>query len=543
MHKEDGAPVALLLAADIEQAESLLLRGELHEAADICKRILEQNPAFAPGYCLMSALFRSTGNYDKALHFSDLAIQLDPQNASFYLHHGQIHAATENWDKAAECFSQAYGMDTQNVRALLLWGNSLTHLKYYDDAMEKFSRARLRSDSSEIDEYEGACLLEQGNLTAAEQLFDRMINIDPQNARAHLLKGHLLFGQQMEQQAMVSFVRAYKLAPQAHDALHGMALLSARGGDMQAAVDYAMRAVQVNPSLFSSLILLGVLLNYVHDDVSAEAVFRQSMILRPVGEALECTLRSLLNRGLFAQAKEQLQQVSPEHAQHPVVAFWRAAVLSQHPPAPPEGYIAERYNGYAQHFLHILHKNKHSDVPQAFQEALYTLPGFAITQSTSVLDIGCGAGRMAEKMKLPAHVCVGVDLSEKMLGSARIKQLYDQLHHCDMVEFLNGSERCFDILIAADVLYHLGDLSSFLTGARMAMHPSSVLICNFLREESMFDYRLGAGGYYTHNPRYLERLTKEHGYQTLYIHDMLQAQGLNQLASSQLVILQKEPLH
>lgn len=73
----------------------------------------------------------------------------------------------------------------------------------------------------------------------------------------------------------------------------------------------------------------------------------------------------------------------------------------------------------------------------------------------SVLDAGCGTGRIARELARRGVETVGVDLDEGMLSTARRKSPALEWHHADLAEIDLG--RVFDVVLLA------GNVMIFLT--------------------------------------------------------------------------------
>jgi methionine biosynthesis protein MetW len=84
---------------------------------------------------------------------------------------------------------------------------------------------------------------------------------------------------------------------------------------------------------------------------------------------------------------------------------------------------------------------------------IYQLMG----EGLKVLDVGCGAGRLGEKLRLEKNCyVVGVEANGRAVGVA--KQRIDNVIVAD-IERLNTlpySKKYFDVIVFADVLEHLG---------------------------------------------------------------------------------------
>jgi predicted TPR repeat methyltransferase len=128
------------LFKEYEKAESLLAAGDLRKAADLCKYILDNDPEFAYGYYLMSALFMKTGNLDKALVFVDMAIKRAPDIAIFHMQQGLLYSTQKKWLAAEKSFRKAAAIQPDDISAMEQLFASLMEQKKKDEAqavMEK----------------------------------------------------------------------------------------------------------------------------------------------------------------------------------------------------------------------------------------------------------------------------------------------------------------------------------------------------------------------------------------------------------------------
>lgn len=86
-------------------------------------------------------------------------------------------------------------------------------------------------------------------------------------------------------------------------------------------------------------------------------------------------------------------------------------------------------------------------------------------QGLAMLDLGCGTGLGAAAF---ADVCAlidGVDLAPAMVEKARGRGLYRQLFVGDIESHLQALDELYDLIVAADTLVYLGDLSAVFAGA------------------------------------------------------------------------------
>ena len=532
------------LLDEFRKAELLLAKGELQGAADLCRQMLDSDPAFAHGYHLMSSLFRATGNYEKALNFAQLAIRIEPTIAAFHMQQGQVFYALGDWQAAATAFRTASELDNQNPLPVILWADTLIQAKDYDEAHVLFKRARCLGNIPELDEHEGIFLLARGDMDAAEAIFDRVIARRPGYDWGHIHKGKILFDRGQYNDANRSFARALNVNPAAYDALHYMALISARSGDSDTAIQLAMRAVQVNSTLFTSLVLLGVLLLRNKDFVAAEQVFRHGLSVKP--ESLDI-LHGLINAlsGLHRH-KDALKQVDVmmlAMADNKVLSHFYAMLCGEAPDRPPMEYVVAVFDGWVQQFDDMLQNGLVCQVPQLIADKLSSLLNPPGADNRSLLDLGCGMGRAANALKHMTRTRIGVDLSSRMLGRARSAQLYDELYEVDMIEFMFACDRVFDWVVAADVLIYMGNIAPFLHSARNVLSPQGLLVFNIEKEETPANFSLSVTGHYSHSPDFIALLAREEGYRILLEEEYELWAARDGAAKGMVYVLQKLQLH
>lgn len=98
----------------------------------------------------------------------------------------------------------------------------------------------------------------------------------------------------------------------------------------------------------------------------------------------------------------------------------------------------------------------------------------------SVLDAGCGTGRVARELARRGIHVVGVDLDPDMLGTARQKAPQIEWHLADLATLDLG--RTFEVIVAAgNVMIFLTPGSESIVVQRLARHlsPGGLLVAGF----------------------------------------------------------------
>ena len=131
----------------------------------------------------------------------------------------------------------------------------------------------------------------------------------------------------------------------------------------------------------------------------------------------------------------------------------------------------------------------------------------------SALDIGCGTGLCGVHLRSQVDHLVGVDLSSKMLEKARTRKIYNELECADAVAFLARPET-YDLMIAADVLIYIGDVSALFPAIAARLSPDGEFW--FSVESTDQDFHITMARRYQHSLTYLEEMAQASGLRLKY---------------------------
>jgi predicted TPR repeat methyltransferase len=128
-----------------------------------------------------------------------------------------------------------------------------------------------------------------------------------------------------------------------------------------------------------------------------------------------------------------------------------------------------------------------------------------------VLDLGCGTGLSGIAFKPIARRLFGVDLSPKMLEKARALGIYDALLEGDVEQLPPAAAGPFDLILAADVLVYLGDLTALFAGVRSRLRNDGLWLFTTEKSDSG-DFECGQKRRYRHSETYLRGCAAAHGF-------------------------------
>lgn len=221
--------------------------------------------------------------------------------------------------------------------------------------------------------------------------------------------------------------------------------LAARG-DVPAAADLLVQALELTPRFVPAWFALGEVREALGDRKGAVAAFREALACDPD------------DRHGAALRLARLNALDPSRAMSPK-------------------YVQSVFDQYALRFDRELTENLNYCAPALLRRALMEArqrqgrpPRFR-----RALDLGCGTGLMGQAMRDLCATLVGVDLSPAMIEQARRKDLYQQLVIGDFNEFLGRDDvQGFDLVVAADALVYVADLQAVFGGVARALEPEGL---------------------------------------------------------------------
>jgi predicted TPR repeat methyltransferase len=178
------------------------------------------------------------------------------------------------------------------------------------------------------------------------------------------------------------------------------------------------------------------------------------------------------------------------------------------PLGAPKEFVTNLFDRCAERFEELLIGKLKYQAP----ELLFDLVArYVPAGNLDILDLGCGTGLLGARFHPLARTLTGVDLSSNMLKLARERQIYDNLISSELVEFLKGQTKRFDLVVATDVFIYIGDLSQVFQGVRGALREGGRL-CFSVEASEEQEFVLIAACRYAHSIAYLQTLADDYGF-------------------------------
>ena len=391
-------------------------------------------------------------------------------------------------------------------------------------------------------------LMKEGRFRDADAICHALLELEPNHPDALHYAGVLAHKRNSNDEALDLIRRSLEIVPEQADWYSNLGIVLQSVGRFEAAMEAFRRAIALNPAHQNALNNLGVLQRLHGQIEEAEASYRAVIALNPnhpdvylnlavvldqtgrVQEALTAYCKAITLRPSHPQAHRHLAiayaEIGETQKAIEVCEEWvrnnpndpRARhALAAHsgrdvPPRASDAFVEHVFDDFAESFEAKLARLEYK-APSLVAGAVAAVIATP-AKSLDILDVGCGTGLCGPLLAPYAQRLIGVDLSNGMLKLAAEKQVYDELTHAELTEYLQQHPDRFDVIVSADTLVYFGALEAVAAAASAALRPGGLLV--FTVEEATdpaltASHSLRPHGRYTHGADYVRQLLTDAG--------------------------------
>ena len=314
----------LTLAQAFELAIAHQQNGNLAQAEQTLRQILQQNPKHAPSLHLLGVIAHQSNQTELAIKFIADAIAINPTDALFHSNRGEMCRILGRLDGAIDHGKQAIRLNPNSASALSNLG--IAHYDNKDlDTAEKYQLQALQvnpqclpalnnlgsiyrdkddSDKDTAIEYYrkvisinpsyiesinnlGAVLVEQEKFEEAIATLIQVIKLNPNYAEAHCNIAHAFIGQEKFDHALKGLEKAISLKEDYADAYIGRARIQQELNQLDSALISIKQALTIEPDNTDAHAVLGALCIENNQLDIARSSFKKALELdRTNGRAL-----------------------------------------------------------------------------------------------------------------------------------------------------------------------------------------------------------------------------------------------------------------
>jgi predicted TPR repeat methyltransferase len=241
-------------------------------------------------------------------------------------------------------------------------------------------------------------------------------------------------------------------------------------GDTSAALAAARETAQLNPDAAPAALALGDALRMAGYLPAAIAEYQRALRLDPDIDGARAGLGSAwLDAGEAEKALDAWRELAAEGLPLLIQKIADAEAVLRRPRSDPR-YVRHLFDQFAPDYDARMVAQLHYRAPAILRE-LGDLLGLAAGAPHAILDLGCGTGLMGAAVRDWACRLDGIDLSPSMVQKARQRDIYDELAVADIMDWLAVCERRYALVVAADTLVYLGELSALVAEVTRVLSP------------------------------------------------------------------------
>jgi len=316
-----------------------------------------------------------------------------------------------------------------------------------------------------------ACtLMSAGNYEQAKPHFLAYIAQKNDDAQAYYNLGVLSLYEQNTTKAQAYFEQAIHYQVNFPEAYYNLGIIAAHQEATSRAIDYFKQTLLQDEQYFAAHYQL--VLQYKNNNETQQAIShcQQALLLQPNNPSLSYLLAVLTQ--------------------------------SQTLDCAPDDYIVTLFDSYAAYYDQHVVKDLSYQLPQQLRRVFEASVFSENNLPARVLDVGCGTGLSGAFFRDKAARLIGVDLSARMIGIARGKHLYDELHQSNGLRFLTKQVELFDIILFADTFVYSGDLQAMIVECARLLSDEGRLVFNV--EQADCGYQLLSSGRFAHSDDYIK---------------------------------------
>lgn len=177
-------------------------------------------------------------------------------------------------------------------------------------------------------------------------------------------------------------------------------------------------------------------------------------------------------------------------------------------------YVESLFDVFAPDFDKVLQDLEY-DSPQVIAQMLFAFYKSKPDIKIKVLDLGCGSGLCGQaiKKKIKNSHLIGVDISANMLKEANLKNAYERLLKCNIIDCFSKLKYKLDVVTASDVLTYFGRLDLLFQAIADSLKKDGVFVFtisqNFCNNK---DYHLMPSSRFVHSENYVKNILAKNGF-------------------------------
>ncbi len=295
----------LTIPQAMQLAEQHQASGNLQEAEQLLRQILQAQPQYAPALHLLGVIAHQAGNIELATQLIAQAIAAQPNVALFHSNLCEMYRQLNRLDDALVHGQKAVELDIGNASA-----HSNLGIVWYDkgelDKAEACQKKALEINPSLIAALNnlGSIYRDKKDLNMAEEYYRKVLSIAPHHLESINNLGAVLTEKECPEQSVSLIQQALNINPDYADAHHNMAIAQLMLEQEDEAEKSFNRELQLQPHKASPYLGLGQLYLSKKQLVEAESMAKKALEINAEDAKTHCLLGDIHTQSGFPEQAE-----------------------------------------------------------------------------------------------------------------------------------------------------------------------------------------------------------------------------------------------
>ncbi|KAJ2478895.1 TOM (translocase of outer membrane) complex component [Coemansia sp. RSA 2131] len=250
VEKTDGSGVQRV--ADIYSLRGMFnfLKSNLDQALEDLNKALDVEPSHVRSYLRKANLFTEKKDLEEVSSLLDQAHKADAENAETFFQQGQVHFLKQEFEAASNDYKRAAELDPDFVYPRIQLGVVQFKVGKIEEAMATFDEAMKKFPTrSDLYNYYGEVLAEQGGYDSAIGAFEKAIELDSSNPLPYVNQAISLFQTSGQPDRALTLIReALKVDPECELAVAALSQIYLQMGMFEESLAMLRRAVDLAKS-------------------------------------------------------------------------------------------------------------------------------------------------------------------------------------------------------------------------------------------------------------------------------------------------------
>ncbi len=312
---EQTVPIPQAIQIAVRHQQS----GNLKQAGDIYRKILDKEPGNAAALHFLGVIGIQTGDFSGAAALIEKAISADGAVPEFFCNLGLALQGKGELDRAILCFWRAVALRPDYAEAYNNLGSAFFSLGRHEEALENYQRSiEIKPGYAEAYYNLGIVLKDLGRPEEAAESYKRAIELKPGYAEAYNNMGFIRHEQGEHDEAEECYRKAIEINPGYAEAHNNMGAILLEQKKPEDAIASYRRTVELKPGYADAYNNLGFALNAQSKYEEAAGAFRRAIELRPdfadAWNNLGLALRELMRFDEALDAHRKAAELKPDFA-------------------------------------------------------------------------------------------------------------------------------------------------------------------------------------------------------------------------------------